>query len=89
MPSFKHGAVTLAWTLAAFVGVWRGLATRTKRLRIAGLAILGVSAAKLLLIDTAHLATPTRVAAFAIVGTLFIVGSFLYIKFKERFESHE
>ena len=89
MPSFKHGAVTLAWTLAAFVGVWRGLATRTKRLRIAGLAILGVSAAKLLLIDTAHLATPARVAAFAIVGTLFIVGSFLYIKFKERFESHE
>lgn len=76
-------------TLSAFAGVWRGLATRTKRLRMAGLALLGVSAAKLLLVDTAHLATPARMAAFAIAGTFFIVGSFLYIKFKERFENHE
>jgi uncharacterized membrane protein len=86
LPSFKHGAVTLAWTLAAFTGVWYGLSARLKAYRLAGLVLLGVSAAKLLFIDTRQLATPAHVAAFAVVGALFIVGAFLYIRFKERFE---
>jgi ABC-type polysaccharide/polyol phosphate export permease len=38
--------------------------------------------------DTAHLATPARVALFALAGVLLIVGAFLYMKFKERFEEH-
>ena len=41
---------------------------------------------KLLLIDTAGLVMPVRVAVFAAVGILLIVGATLYLKFKERFE---
>ena len=87
LPSFKHGAVTLAWTIAAFSSVWYGLSARVKAYRLTGLILLGVSAAKLLVIDTAQLTTPARVAAFAVVGVLSIVGAFLYIRFRERFES--
>ena len=87
LPSFKHGAVTLAWTIAAFSSVWYGLSVRVKAYRLTGLILLGVSAAKLLVIDTAQLTTPARVAAFAVVGVLSIVGAFLYIRFRERFES--
>ena len=41
-----------------------------------------------LVIDTAHLTTPVRVALFALSGVLLIVGAFLYMKFRERFEDH-
>ena len=43
---------------------------------------------KVLLIDTAHLASPARVALFALAGVLLIIGAFLYMKFRERFEDH-
>ena len=87
LPSFKHGAVTLAWTIAAFSSVWYGLSAKLKTYRLTGLILLGVSAAKLLVIDTEQLTTPARVAAFAVVGVLSIVGAFLYIRFRERFEN--
>ena len=89
LPSFKHGAVTLAWTIAAFSSVWYGLSARVKAYRLTGLILLGVSAAKLLVIDTKQLTTPARVAAFAVVGVLSIVGAFLYIRFRERFENNK
>ena len=34
------------------------------------------------------LATPARVGVFALAGVLLIVGAFLYMKFRERFEDH-
>lgn len=54
--------------------------------RLCGLALLAVSAVKALLFDTASLATPARVAVFACVGALLIIGAFLYLRFRSRFE---
>ena len=56
--------------------------------RICALSLLGISVAKVLVVDTAHLTTPVRVALFALSGVLLIVGAFLYMKFRERFEDH-
>lgn len=89
LPSLGGGMVTVAWFLLAFVGVYAGIVRRMRAVRIWALSLLGVSVAKLLLCDTARLATPARVALFALCGVLLIVGAFLYIKFRERFVENE
>ena len=78
----------MAWLLAAFIGLWIGIARRSRATRITALSLLGISVLKVLLIDTAHLASPARVALFALAGVLLIIGAFLYMKFRERFEDH-
>ena len=87
-PSLKTGTVSVAWLLAAFAGLWAGIVRRSRATRITALSLLGVSVAKVLVIDTAHLTTPVRVVLFALSGVLFIVGAFLYMKFRDRFEDH-
>jgi len=87
LPALKTGTVSVAWLLAAFAGLWAGIARRSRATRITALSLLGVSVAKVLLIDTAQLATPARVGVFALAGVLLIIGAFLYMKFKERFEA--
>ncbi len=86
LPALKTGTVSVAWLLAAFAGLWAGIARRSRATRITALSLLGVSVVKVLLMDTARLATPARVGVFALTGVLLIVGAFLYMKFKERFE---
>ena len=89
LPSLKLGSITVFWSILAFAGIWFGIVRRVKVLRIVALLLLGVTTAKLLALDTAHLATAARVAVFSLTGILLIVGAFLYIRFKERFETHE
>ena len=88
LPALKTGAVSVAWLVAAFAVLWAGIARRSRAARIAALSILGASVAKILFVDTAQLATPARVGVFALAGVLLIIGAFLYMKFKERFEDH-
>lgn len=89
LPSFGTGMVTVAWTVAALAGVWTGISRRVRALRIGSLVLLGVSVAKLLLFDTAHLPTPGRVGVFAIVGVFLLIGAFFYIRARDKFEVHE
>ena len=89
LPSLKLGSITVFWAILAFAGIWFGIARRVKVVRIAALVLLGGTTAKLLALDTACLVVPARVAVFSLTGVLLIVGAFLYIRFKERFETHE
>lgn len=85
MPALKSGSVTIAWTALAFAGLFTGIVRRVKLARTLSLVLLGVSVAKLLFVDTAHLATPSRVALFALTGVVLLVGAFLYIKYQNLF----
>ena len=89
LPELGGGSVTLAWFLLAFAGVWFGIVRRIRGLRVASLVLLAVSVGKLLVMDTASMPTPPRVAVFAISGVLLIVGAFLYVRFRERFVEDE
>ena len=85
LPSFGTGTVTVAWLLAAFAGLWLGIAGRRRWMRITALSLLALCVGKVLAVDTEHLATPARVTLFMLAGALFIVGAFLYMRFKDRF----
>ncbi len=47
-------------------------------MRTAGLALLGVTLAKLFLFDVSQLTALSRAVAFVIVGMLFVAGSIAY-----------
>ncbi len=89
LPSLKTGTVTVAWTLLAFIVMTLGIRYRVRAARLTSLVLLAVSVMKLCVVDTAGLAIPARVSVFALVGVLLIVGAFLYVRSKERFEDHE
>ena len=87
LPSVGGGCITIVWAAIAFTLLTAGIVRRWKAIRLTGLGLLGLSVFKVLFFDTASLATPARVAVFAAVGVLMIVGAFLYLKFRTLFEA--
>lgn len=86
LPALKGGFVTLVWSVIATSLLANGIVRRMKAWRIAGLVVLALSVGKVLLCDSARLATPGRVTVFAVVGALLIAGAFLYMRFRTEFE---
>lgn len=86
LPFLRGGFVTIVWAALASTLLAVGIVRRIKISRLSGLALLGLAVVKLLMFDTARLATPGRVGVFAAVGVLLIAGAFLYLKFKSLFE---
>lgn len=85
--AFLHGGfVTIVWATTASALLAGGIVWRMRMARLVGLGVLAASVVKLLVFDTARLATPGRVGVFAAVGVLLIAGAFLYLKFKSAFE---
>ena len=86
LPSLRGGFVTIVWAVAASALLAAGIVRRLRVARLSGLGILVGAVVKLLLFDTASLATPGRVGVFAAVGVLLIVGAFLYLRFRSVFK---
>jgi len=85
-PHFRECAVTLAWTLFAFALLFTGVRLRGKWLRWCGLGLFALAVGKLLLSDLDGLDTLYRIVAFISVGVLLVLGSFVYLKYKNLFE---
>jgi uncharacterized membrane protein len=70
-------ALTLTWVALGVASLLVGTSPQLRHLselRIAGYALLGIAALKLVLVDTADLETPARVLAFLVTG-LGLLGS--------------
>lgn len=88
-PAFQHSAVTVVWTLFAFLLLFTGIRVRGRWLRWCGLGLFALAVGKLLMFDLAGLDTLYRIVAFISVGVLLVLGSFVYLKYKALFEPEE
>ncbi|MDX9866657.1 MAG: DUF2339 domain-containing protein [Kiritimatiellia bacterium] len=88
-PGFRGGAVTLVWTLFAFALLFAGIRLRGSWLRWCGLALFALAVTKLLASDLDGLATLYRIIAFLSTGVLLVLGSFVYLTYKNLFETGE
>jgi uncharacterized membrane protein len=72
---------TIAWALFAFALLLIGIFKATRAVRIAAIALLGITLAKLFLHDLDQLAQLYRIAAFLSVAVIAIIASFAYQRF--------
>ncbi|WP_246868857.1 DUF2339 domain-containing protein [Saccharopolyspora sp. ASAGF58] len=77
-----HILITLSWVVAAIALLLRGV--RVKHLRIAGLVLIAVSLAKLLLFDLATLDGFARVIAFLCAGLILLAAGSAYARLLNR-----
>lgn len=82
----KNTAITIFWTLYATLLIAIGFTRRIKALRIFGLVFFFVIAAKVFL-DVWALGQFYRIVSSVVFGTIALLASFLYAKYKERIKS--
>jgi uncharacterized membrane protein len=73
-----HVAVSASWAVIGLLLLYAGLRSESNRLRIAGVALFGVSLAKLFLYDLATLSSITRALSFLAVGAMMLLAGFFY-----------
>jgi uncharacterized membrane protein len=80
-------SVSVVWAVYAsvllVVGFWRNRSA----LRLAGLALFGATALKLVLVDIAGVAQIYRVVAFLVLGVLMIAGAYLYHRVEQQLDA--
>ncbi len=80
--SYKLGLSILWGTYSLFMVVL-GIMNKQKRIRVAGIALFGVTLMKLFFYDIANLDTIAKVIVFISLGILLLIISFLYNKYKD------
>lgn len=70
-----------AWALEAFALIWLGLRFRRVHLRAGGIALFGLTMAKVILLDTATLLQYQRVLSWLACGALLLVAGWVYHRF--------
>jgi len=86
LPDFTMGGITIFWALFAFGLLFAGISKVNAVLRRIGLGLLAVVAVKVFFIDLAGLDQLYRIVAFIVLGVVVLVMSFLYLKYRHRFE---
>jgi uncharacterized membrane protein len=70
------------WTAAGLAAMLTGLLAEIRRLRVAGLALLGLAIAKVFAYDLSELEEIYRVVSFIALGLLLLVGAFAYARIR-------
>jgi hypothetical protein len=79
-----HTVVGAVWGLTGLAVLVVGLSRRSNQLRYAGLALFGLTLAKIFLFDLAELSSVARAASFVAVGGLLLAGGLLVQRLDER-----
>jgi uncharacterized membrane protein len=81
-----HTAVSALWGAVGLGLLVAGLLRDSRGLRLGGLALFGISLAKLFLYDLSALSSVTRAFSFLAVGALLLAGGFFLQKLSRRLE---
>jgi uncharacterized membrane protein len=76
--SASHAALSIGWAALAGVLLAIGFVRQHRTLRTTGLGLLGLVAAKLVLVDLAGAPPLLRVISFVVIGTVMISASYGY-----------
>lgn len=77
--------VSIFWALYAIGALLIGIKRRVKMLRVGGLMFFFVTIFKVI-IDVWSLGDLYRIVSFITVGAIALIGSFIYLKYKDRFK---
>ena len=86
LSAHQQGQMVLSvfWALAGLAALVLGLRGDLAALRWAGLALLGMSAAKVFLLDLATLTSVYRVVSFIGLGLLLLIGALVWQRLRPR-----
>ncbi|MFT4155356.1 DUF2339 domain-containing protein [Parafilimonas sp.] len=74
--------ITMLWTLLAVMVFILGIVTKTIWPRLAAIMLVGLTLLKLVLLDSIFFTAVQKIIAYITIGTLLLVLSFFYQKFK-------
>jgi len=80
-------SLSVLWGAAGLGLVLAGLIGRSAHRRHLGLAVLGLTVAKVFLFDLASAPTVLRIVAFLVTGLALLAGAYLYARYRERLEA--
>lgn len=86
-PGFRYGGISILWAIFGLAFLIRGIAYDNKIIRYAGLALFATVSVKVFFVDLENLDPIYRIIAFVILGLMLLMGSFLYLKHRERFST--
>ena len=82
-------SVTLVWSVYATGLLFLGFLRRWRALRLGGLALFGLSALKLAMVDLTYLKDIYRIISFLVLGLLMLAASYLYHRLEKRLVAPE
>ncbi len=80
---FSGLTITMLWTLIAIIVFVLGIITKTVWPRLAAILLLGFTLLKLILLDSISFTAIQKIIAYITIGTLLLILSFFYQKFKQ------
>ncbi len=81
---FDGFTITIIWVVMAIAVFVAGMYYRIKLFRLAAIALFAFTLLKLLFFDSSQFSSPQKVIAYIFTGTVLLVVSFLYQRFKDR-----
>lgn len=86
VPGLQAGGVSILWSVFALTLILRGIVKNIVSLRYLGLALFAIVSAKVFFFDLESLDQFYRIIAFVLLGVLLLAGSFVYLKYREKFQ---
>ena len=87
-PGFRSAGVSVLWATYALGLLLPGITQDRWALRWTGLGLFAIVSLKTFLVDLSQTDPIWRIVGFVLLGLLLLAGSFLYLRYRERFATH-